>query len=816
MGDSMSNVRKLWVSLCLGIVTGITTLSGCGDSPNETIVTTNSNTPLIITNVTGLRGYTVGGAQTYSATVQDPDGIASVSVTLDGNSLPVTNVGNVYSITVPANFAVGTHALVFNARGKSSDGTLEIPLTEGLSFTVYGSNTPLTIGAVQGLAAFTIGAAQTYGLDVVDPDGISGVTAFLNDRSIAVTQVGSRYSVSVPANTAAGNYTLRFDGIGKQPDATNESVKSSQLAFIVYPGNTPLVTGSISGLTSYTVGGSQTYSLIPVDPDGIASVTATLDGIPVTLSASNGLYSFSTSTNLSAGNHAISFTATGRLPNGTAENSVVVSQNITVLNSNTPLTLGAISGAASYTVGNVQTYSTNVADPDGIVSVTAVLDTTALTVVNSGASYSVTLPNTVTTGQHTVQFTAIGRRPDGIQETAQVVTQNIQVLPQNTPLQLSSVVGLASYVVGNSATYSVTATDPDGTPTVTATFDNQPIGVSNSGTQYSINIPTNAGTGPHSIVFTGRGRTPGGGQEADQTVSFSFTIFPQNTPLSLGAISGPTSYTQGAITTYSSIISDVDGIANVSATIDNVTVNITNSGSTYSVQTPANLATGAHTLSITAIGQIPGGTREAEQTVTIRFNVQAGNTLLTMSAISGPTSLPNPFGPYTYSTTIVDPDGISSVTADMAGFSFPVTRNSDVYSISVDLETYGPYRVTFTAVGLTPNITPEATQIRTLDVVVNTPLYFGDVVGPFFNQNLGFAITSVVITDPNGISSVTARDRLGTLQVVDIRGNPISVFVSGATYYVRQRDIGISTPVFTAIGLNPDGSQESPQSTLPP
>jgi hypothetical protein len=809
----MNTFTKLWAPLSLVLSIATVGLTGCGDSPNETIVTTTGNTPLVITNVTGLRGYTVGGAQTYSATVQDPDGIASVSVTLDGNNIPVTNVGSVYSITVPANYAVGTHALVFNARGKSTDGTLEIPIVEGLSFTVYGSNTPLTISAVQGLSAFTLGAAQTYSVDVVDPDGISSVTAFLNDRSIAVTPLGSRYSISVPANTQAGNYTLRFDAIGKQPDGGFEPVKSNQIAFVVYPNNTPLVTGTINGLTSYTVGGSQTYSLIPTDPDGIVSVTATVDNNPVVLSVSNGLYSFSTISSLSAGNHAISFTATGRLPNGSSESAVTVSQNITVLNTNTPLSIGAISGAATYTVGNTQTYITNVTDPDGIVSVTALFDNSPITVVNSGSSYSITLPTTVAAGTHSVQFTAVGRRPDASQETAQVVTQNIQVLPQNTPLQLSSIVGLASYVVGNTATYSVTATDPDGTPTVTATFDNQPIGVSNSGTQYSIALPTTVGTGSHTVTFTGRGRTPGGGQEADQTVSTSFTVFPQNTPLSLGTISGPASYTQGSISTYSSVISDVDGIANVSATIDNVAVPITNLGSTYNVQTPSSLAAGRHTLVIRAIGQIPGGTQEAEQSISRVFTVQAGNTLLTMTAISGPTSLPNPIGPYTYSTTIIDPDGISSVTADINGSSYEVTRTGDIYSISGTFETFGPYRITFTAVGLTPTSTTEVTQTRSLDVEVNTPLFFGEVSPPTFDSFSGTAISSVVITDPNGIFSVTVRDRLGPLQVVDAGGTAITRFVSGATYYTRQRDVGISIPVFTAVGLNPDGTREAATST---
>jgi hypothetical protein len=744
-------------------------------------------------------------AQVYSLTVKDPDGIASVSVSLDGTNVPVTNVGDVYSITVPASFAVGTHSVIFSARGKSADGTLEVPMSEGLNFTVYVSNTPLSITAIQGFAAYTLGTAQTYFADLVDPDGIQTVTATLNGRSIPVTNVASRYSAVIPASTPAGNNILRFEGIGKQPNAPDEAAKSSQLAFVIYPNNTGLVAGSIPGLTTYTVGSSQTYSLSPVDPDGITAVSATLDGNTVALVAAGNTYSFNTPNNLAVGSHAVSFTATGKQPDGSAETPIVVSQNFTILTTNTALNISAISGAASYTVANVQQYSVTVTDPDGVVSVNATLDGNPITAVPSSSSYSVTLPVTVATGAHTVQFSAVGRRPDGSSEAAQTVTQQIQVLPVNTTLSIGAISGLASYVIGAAPTYSTNIVDPDGVGLVTATLDGQNIGVSISNPSYSVAVPNTLGLGNHTIVFTARGTLPGGAQETAQTRSVTFTVLRQNTALTISAISGPASILLNSIGTYSVTVVDPDGIGSVTATIDNGAANVINNNSVYSVQTPSYGTSGQHVVTFTATGQIPGGGAEASQLVSLGFGAQTPNTTITIGAINGPSTFTVGQAPR-YTFDVVDPDGIVRVTATLDGNPITVSAPNvgSTYSVQIPANTSpNNYTLVVTAVGVIPVGLEETAQTQPYGFRVlpaNTPLVMDFVDVQLTRSGNRW---SIFITEPDGNPTVEGF----------FNGASQTVLKNGDEYFfVTPLNVSNNNITFTAVGVQPDGSTEAVQS----
>jgi hypothetical protein len=785
-------------------------LHGCGGSDDQTIVTANGNTPLVLSNFTGLKGYTVGTSQVYSVTVKDPDGISSVSVKLDGENIPVTVAGDVYSITLPSSITVGTHSVVFTARGKSSDGTLEVPISEGVNFTVFKSNTPLSISAIQGFAAYTVGTAQTYFSDVVDPDGIGSVSATLNGVALAVTKVADRYSVTIPASAAAGNKTLRFEAVGKQPNASDETVQSAQLAFVIYNNNTPLVAGPITGLTSYTVGSSQTYSLTPTDPDGITSVTATLDGSNVALAANNGVYSFATPTNLTVGNHAISFTATGRQPNGNAETAIVVSQNINILTTNTPLNLGAISGPATYTVGTAQAYSAIVTDPDGIVSVSATLDGSPISVVPTNGTYSVTLPITTTVGQHTIQFSAIGRRPDNSSETAVTVSRQIQILTTNTNLSLSAISGLASYVVGASPTYSATIVDPDGINSVSATLDGSNIGITNSGSTYSVNVPSTVSLGQHTLVIRAQGTQPDASLETQQTASLTFTVLAANTPLSISAVSGASALPLNTIGTYSVSVTDPDGISSVNATIDGAPSNVTINGSTYSVQTPSYQQSGSHTVVFTAVGQIPGGGTETAQQRSLTFNAQTANTPISLSTISGLSSFTVGQSPQ-YTFSVVDPDGIVNVSATLNGQSISVTPPSSgsTYTITIpSVVSQGFYTLTVNAVGTVPGAGTENAQAQSTTFTVlpiNTPLTISAVTVQSFST---FNQWSVTIVEPDGNPTVTAS--IGGVNQVFFR--------SGNVYSFTTAFSAVGSIVFTAVGVRPDGSAEPLQSStyVPP
>lgn len=64
-----------------------------------------------------------------------------------------------------------------------------------------------------------------------------------------------------------------------------------------------------------------------MDPEGVSSVTATVDGTPVTVTNSNGTYSASL-TGLSVGSHTLVWSATGKNPDGTAESTTQTGQQI--------------------------------------------------------------------------------------------------------------------------------------------------------------------------------------------------------------------------------------------------------------------------------------------------------------------------------------------------------------------------------------------------------------------------------------------------------------------------------------------------------
>jgi hypothetical protein len=343
----------------------------------------------------------------------------------------LSHIGSSYSVTLSASVAIGVHPLVFSAVGLNPDGTLEAAQTLTQAITVYPANTPLVIGSVTGPASYTVGPPQTYSAQVIDPDGVASVTATLDGINIPVVASGAAtYSVAVPANTPVGDHALVFTGVGQLPSGSLEAPHSVTQYFTVYSVNTSLVIGPVTGPASYTVGAPQTYSTQVIDPDGVASVTATLDGVNIPVVASGtDTYSVAVTVNTPTGSHALVFIGVGRLPNGALEQPQSVTQNFTVYPPNTALTLSTISRAIT---NSINTYNVTVVDPDGILSVTATWTysyqglppvTQTQTVTRSGSAYSITKPY-ICSGISIIEFTATGLNPDGTPEAPQKQSVN--------------------------------------------------------------------------------------------------------------------------------------------------------------------------------------------------------------------------------------------------------------------------------------------------------------------------------------------------------------------------------------------------------
>jgi hypothetical protein len=313
----------------MGLVTGAVAwaLSGCGGQPNEVDPKALDNTGLAIEAITGLKAYTFGAAQRYSVTVVDPDGIKAVSVTLDGLAIPVSVSGAQYAITLPADTPIGPHTLVVRATGTAPDGSSEVPQSVTQVITVVAANTPLKLSPLSGPKSYSFGPAQGYRVTVTDPDGISSVLASLDGTSIPAMISGGDYLVTVPAGTAPGDHLLRVSATGIQPDGSVEPVQTvEQLVSIlpVAPVDTPLYLSAVTETGS--AGLSAIFNVTVGDPDGIASVSATFDGTPMTLTAAGSNYSFSMYYySAHPGPHTVVFTAVGRAPDGSPTSPVSVS-----------------------------------------------------------------------------------------------------------------------------------------------------------------------------------------------------------------------------------------------------------------------------------------------------------------------------------------------------------------------------------------------------------------------------------------------------------------------------------------------------------
>ena len=492
----------------------------------------------------------------------------------------------------------------------------------------------------------------------------------------------------------------------------------------VISGNTVL-TISPSAIPTITVGTARTISVSVIDPDGIDSVRAILDGAPIDVAVNTGAngstYAVTLPATLAIGPHTIEVTGRGKAPDGTLEVPRSLSFNFTVFAVNTALTLSPIAGLPSFNAGTTQTYSTTVIDPNGTTNVTATLDGAPLATTNAGGVYSVVLPSSLATGLRTIVFTAVGRNPDGSNEPAIQTSVKVSI---NTPLTITPVSGISMYTVGASQVLSARITDPNGIGNVTARLDGVEIASTNSGGTYSVALPSNLAVGPHTLTFSATGLNADATAEPVQTVVQSITVFPVNTPLVISSVTGPASYSFGPAQGYSVQVVDADMVAEVTATLDGAPIGLTVSGNAYSLTVPANTPLGNHVLVFTATGKRPDGTLESPQSVSLNFAVIQLNSPLSVGGLSSVFDKAQNI--YTYSIVATDGDGISGVIATVqslfpvtAGLlpppqSFTPTVQGSTYSIALP-EFSCRRRIVFTVTGRLPNGSPEGPVTRSLD-----------------------------------------------------------------------------------------------------
>lgn len=147
-----------------------------------------------------------------------------------------------------------------------------------------------------------------------------------------------KYDMSFDASTPPGTYTF---SVSAKDTAGNETIVPITLT--VYKQNTEVVVGDITGPdTLDSTDTAKEYSVTPVDPDGIKSVTAQIDGVDIAVTLTSGTYKINTLAGLTVGTHTVIFTVIGKKPDGTFEDAKTVTKTINVVEvDNTPASVSS-------------------------------------------------------------------------------------------------------------------------------------------------------------------------------------------------------------------------------------------------------------------------------------------------------------------------------------------------------------------------------------------------------------------------------------------------------------------------------------------
>jgi hypothetical protein len=91
-----------------------------------------------VSSITGASTIFIGDTPTYSIMVEDTDGIASVTATLNGNSVTVDQSGNQYSVALPnsATASAGSLNLEFSVIGELANGGNDVPVVRSQTIDI--------------------------------------------------------------------------------------------------------------------------------------------------------------------------------------------------------------------------------------------------------------------------------------------------------------------------------------------------------------------------------------------------------------------------------------------------------------------------------------------------------------------------------------------------------------------------------------------------------------------------------------------------------------------------------------------------------
>ena len=640
--------------------------SGTSNVVIETIQQATTATSLSSSNTPA----TVGSQVTFTATVVSTDGGPAPAGTVTFNTTPASGptppvpvmLGTNGTAALPiSSLAPGTYSITAVYSGDPDDApSTSAPITETIqqaatTTTLTPSANPISAGATLTLTATVTGATAGAGA-LTETVTFTDQSTSTNYGPFTISNTGV---VTFPINTlAAGTHNL----VAAYSGNTNYAASTSSLLMEVVQPTTTMTTLAQAAPTTLAGEPASFTATVTSTTGGIPTGNVTFDeggaGIGQATLNAQGVAVFSTTT-LAVGTHVITAVYLG---NGSYNTSTSSPVQHTVALATPTLTLAGPGTAvnAGTTFSMTATLNSNGVAPTGPLTLQNGATTVATLRVAANGTFTFT---NISLGVGTYQLTAVY---GGDGNNAAVTSAPVTVVVQLTPTTTSLISSINPATLGQSVTFTATASGGTPLPTGSIKFMDGAavLGTSPVSAGGVATFATSTLTfGTHAITAVYQG-------DVDHAVSTSSVLneqIVQAAAASLSSSLNPSIFGANVVFTVK--------VMGVGSLIPTGTVIFKDGAATLGMETldgtgtgtlqTSSLAVGSHSISVSYSGDSDYSTASTS----IIQTVQSATTQVTLAASANPATYATPV---TFTATITDNGGIATGSVTFTDGGTPI------------------------------------------------------------------------------------------------------------------------------------------------
>ncbi|MDI1258675.1 DUF4347 domain-containing protein [Aquabacterium sp.] len=702
---------------------------------------------------------TQGQTLTASNNIADIDGLGAITYHWYRGGVDTGSTGTTYVLSESDVGAIMTAVATYtDGHGESES------VTSSATAAVANVNDAPT-GSVTISGTATQGQTLTASNNIADIDGLGAITYHWYRGGVDTGSTGATYVLAESdvgaVITAVATYT---DGHG-----ASESVTSSATAAVANVNDAP--TGSVTISGTATQGQTLTASNNIADIDGLGAITYHWYRGGVDTGSTGATYVLAES-DVGA---VITAVATYTDAHGASE-SVTSSATAAVANVNDAPT-GAVTISGTATQGQTLTASNNIADIDGLGTITYHWYRGGVDTGITGPTYVLSESDVGEVITAVVTYTDAHGTAESVTSAATAAVANVN----DAPTGAVTISGTATQ--GQTLTASNNIADIDGLGAITYHWYRGGVDTGSMGTTYVLS-ESDVGA-----IMTAVATYTDGHGESESVTSVATAAVANVNDVPTGAVSISGTATQGQTLTASNNISDIDGLGAITYHWYRGGVDTGSTGTTYVLsESDVGSAITAVATYTDAHGTAESVTSAATAAVVNVNDAPTGAVSISGTATQGQT--------LTASNNIGDIDGLGAITyhwyrggvdTGSTGTTY-VLSESDVGTVITAVATYtdshgASESVTSAATAAVANVNDAPTGAVTIS---------------------GTATQGQTLTASNNIADI---DGLGTITYHWYRGG-VDTGSTGATYVLSESDVGA---VMTAVATYTDahGAAES-------